>query len=132
MTQMCEDFECESQLADPRHNPRQVRREAQLVRLGKALEKKLRKLYRVPEDLTLARKLQHARDRCGMPPALFGAADTVRIWRNMSAHAGHGHQELPETDEPFHRVIGRMIIGLKDEEARLGASVERRRMHVHM
>ena len=116
MTQMLDDFGCESQV-DPRQQ-RQERRQGQMVTFAKRLEKRLHKLYRVPESLpSLACKLRYAKEQCGMPLPLFEVANRTRQWRNISAHVTR--EELPETDEELVAVWGRILHLLKVEEKRL-------------
>ena len=116
VAQMLDDFGCESQV-DPRQQ-RQERRQGQMVTFAKRLEKRLHKLYRVPESLpSLACKLRYAKEQCGMPLPLFEVANRTRQWRNISAHVTR--EELPETDEELVAVWGRILHLLKVEEKRL-------------
>ena len=126
LTQAVDDFECDSQPMDPRRE-RQRRREGQMVRFAKNLEKRLHDLYGVPRSReSLQSKLQHARDHCGMPSELHRAADRVRYWRNISAHLDG--RELPESDEQMLMVIRPIVDLMRSEKKRLRqAQAERER-----
>lgn len=91
----------------------------QMGSYGVHLEEQVTSIYNVPKNRSkFISQLEYAKEKRGMPQALFADLDQVRLWRNISVHPG---KDLPDRKQVIVPVVKRIRTMLNEEDQRLNA-----------